>query len=388
MTRDELLAIAREPNVAAFLRVIRACEGTAADSGYRMLFGGELVDTFADHPRKLVRKSGYASTAAGAYQFLERTWDGLRTQYGLPDFTPSMQDAGAVALLIRRKALDAVRAGRLAEAVDLTNDEWASLPGSPYGQPTRTLDFVRKVFAMHGGQEQGAPAPIEQRTFPPAPPAEPVDTRPNDAARGLDLPPAAPQPATPPRKPMAPAIAVLTSLLPSIVELIPELGKLFGSGSAVADRNLRAAEKVAEVVVQATGAPNLQHAVETMQADPAARVAATRAVQAVWFELVESGGGGIEGARGFALKAIGGDDWRSIGYGLVLGLLALLIIAGGGALIWTLLRDPATTPEQRGMLIGAVVALMGSVVAFFFGSSVSSRAKDTALVQQLGQRQP
>jgi hypothetical protein len=32
----------REPNVQAFLRVIRAGEGTADDDGYRRQFGGKL----------------------------------------------------------------------------------------------------------------------------------------------------------------------------------------------------------------------------------------------------------------------------------------------------------------------------------------------------------
>lgn len=220
--------------------------------------------------------------------------------------------------------------------------------------------------------------------------AEPVtigtrpDTRPNDALAGFDKPPAV-NPVNPSKVGinMAP---VLAALLPSLVSLIPELGKLFSSGSAVSERNVKAAEKVAEVVVAATQAPNLQGAIEVMQSNPDARNAARIAVQTVWYELSESGGGGIEGARTFALQAIKGDDWRSIGYGLVLGILAVTIIVGGGMLVWTLLHNPDTTAEQRGMLIGAVVAIMGSVVSFFFGSSVSSRAKDTALVDQLGKR--
>ena len=179
---------------------------------------------------------------------------------------------------------------------------------------------------------------------------------------------------------------VLAALLPSLVSLLPELGKLFGSGSAVSERNIQAAGKVAEVVIAATQAPNLQGAIETMERDPDARNAARIAVQAVWYELSESGGGGIDGARKTALAVTAGGDWRSLGFGVTLALLALLIVGGGGFMLWSLIHDAKTTAEQRGMLIGALVALIGSPVAFFFGSSVSSRAKDTALVDQLGKR--
>lgn len=192
-----------------------------------------------------------------------------------------------------------------------------------------------------------------------------------------------PKPANSPITTMAPVVA---ALLPALVGLIPELGKLFGSGSAVSERNLAAAQKVADVVVAATQAPNLQGAIETMEREPAARQAAANAVQSIWYELQPADGGGIAGARTAALAMTEGRDWRAIGYGVTLGVLALVIVAGGGALIWVLLTDPNTNAEQRGMLIGAVVALMGSVVAFFFGSSVSSRAKDNALVSELGKR--
>jgi lysozyme len=229
-----------------------------------------------------------------------------------------------------------------------------------------------------------APAPLEPppempdrqqpaSSLPPAPNLPPGKVFPS-------FPPA-PQPTA--SKPMAP---VLAALLPSLVSLLPELGKLFGSGSAVSERNVQAAGKVAEVVIAATQAPNLQGAIEAMERDPDARNAARIAVQAVWYELSESGGGGIDGARKTALAVTAAGDWRSLGFGVTLALLALLIVGGGGYMLWSLIHDPATTPEQRGMLIGALVALIGSPVAFFFGSSVSSRAKDSALVDQLGKR--
>lgn len=144
------------PNVQAFAMVVRVGEGTDDQDGYRRMFGGALFDSFDDHPRKLhcfkLRKGGeLCSTAAGAYQFLEPTWDGVALDYGLLDFTPKSQDIGFAALLVRRKALEDVIAGRFEDAVRKCNREWASLPESPYGQPTRTMADAGLTYLEHGG---------------------------------------------------------------------------------------------------------------------------------------------------------------------------------------------------------------------------------------------
>lgn len=140
-------------NLRAFLRAIRFAEGTAGADGYRMHFGGSLFASFADHPRRAItaRLGGreITSTAAGAYQFLERTWDDVRGS--LPDFSPASQDMAAARLIRRRGALGDVYAGRFAEAVRKCAREWASLPGSPYGQPTKTLDALAGVYLSNGG---------------------------------------------------------------------------------------------------------------------------------------------------------------------------------------------------------------------------------------------
>lgn len=138
-------------NLRAFLAAIRYAEGTAGERGYRMLFGGALFDSFADHPRRVVRLSGYVTTAAGAYQILESTWDDIRA--GLPDFSPASQDEAAARLIRRRGALSDVYAGRFEAAIRKCAKEWASLPGSPYGQPVRTFDQVRAAYLGAGGWE-------------------------------------------------------------------------------------------------------------------------------------------------------------------------------------------------------------------------------------------
>lgn len=139
-------------NVRAMLRVIRAGEGTSGDNGYRKLFGGRLFEGFADHPRTVVTAGGYTSSAAGAYQFLASTWDETARVMGLRDFSPASQDRAAVGRIAARGALADVMAGRLSVALRKCSREWASLPGSPYGQPVMSADRAAAVFASAGGE--------------------------------------------------------------------------------------------------------------------------------------------------------------------------------------------------------------------------------------------
>lgn len=142
-------------NLYAFLWMIRHAEGTAGQNGYRTMFGGDLFGSFKDHPRKYIRRKSGAnyitSSAAGAYQFLVKTWDDCASTLDLPDFSPASQDRAARFLIHRRGAMKDVLAGRLEAAIKKCNKEWASLPGSPYGQPTISLERARVLFTEAGG---------------------------------------------------------------------------------------------------------------------------------------------------------------------------------------------------------------------------------------------
>lgn len=139
------------PNVKAMLAVIRKGEGTLGGNGYRTIFGGQLFNSFADHPKVTVKASGYTSTAAGAYQFLSSVWAETKRIMGLKDFSPMSQDLAALGRIAARGALDDVIAGRFNAAILKLGKEWASLPNSPYGQPTQTLQGALAVYQSNGG---------------------------------------------------------------------------------------------------------------------------------------------------------------------------------------------------------------------------------------------
>jgi len=137
ITTNQLLKNAK---VKAFLLTIRYCEGTLGSEGYRTMFTGKKFSSFSDHPRINNCFGSLCSTAAGAYQFLSRTWDDVRIKLGLLDFGPESQDMAAVYLLKRCGALPFILDGNINKAIEKANGTWASLPGSSYGQPTKGLD--------------------------------------------------------------------------------------------------------------------------------------------------------------------------------------------------------------------------------------------------------
>jgi lysozyme len=138
-------------NLAAFLWMIRVCEGTSGPDGYKTMFTGKLFTSFADHPRIANKGGGITSTAAGAYQFLSSTWDMCKKALSLPDFSPHNQDLGAIYLLQMQNAVSDIKAGNFTKAISKTNRIWASLPGSPYNQHPKTLPVALALYKQAGG---------------------------------------------------------------------------------------------------------------------------------------------------------------------------------------------------------------------------------------------
>lgn len=191
-------------------------------------------------------------------------------------------------------------------------------------------------------------------------PAEPVNVPPRPDAEPYTQPEAS--------MPIAPIIG---ALLPSLIESIPKLGKLFGSGSAVAERNVAAATMAMEVVQQATGAINAQEALEKVKADPAVAAAAAKAVESRWLEIAEAGGGGIDGARkADAVATASGDLLHSPSFWiacLILPLVYLLVLSLIG-----LIGTATWSDDVRAGLAGSLIsAVIGGLVGYYYGQTTS-----------------
>ena len=141
------------PERRALLNTIRYAEGTwlgGSDDGYRVLYGGDRFGDLSRHPDTVVRR-GYASAAAGAYQFLPTTWDIAAERLGLRDFGPASQDQAALHLIQQRGALGRFdRQGLTPEVLARLAPEWASLPtlagDSHYGQPVKCRTELQRFY--------------------------------------------------------------------------------------------------------------------------------------------------------------------------------------------------------------------------------------------------
>ena len=139
-------------------RAISQAEGTwrANQPGYDILFGGGKFNDYSRHPDKVVRTPGYASAAAGAYQFMPATYAEAARELGLKDFSPESQDlamlykarqrlmpAGGLAAITKEGALSPRLQAYLAP-------EWASFPTeagtSAYGQPVKRSSQISAWF--------------------------------------------------------------------------------------------------------------------------------------------------------------------------------------------------------------------------------------------------
>ena len=157
------LIFAITPERRALLNTIRYAEGTWAGGdqiGYRIMFGGGLMPSLERHPDRVIRKSGYASAAAGAYQFMPFTWSLASRTLGLAAFGPEVQDQAAIFLIQRRGALPLADQGLFTRhlAAKLA-PEWASFPTlagrSFYGQPVRRFNELRRFYEDNLAQLRG-----------------------------------------------------------------------------------------------------------------------------------------------------------------------------------------------------------------------------------------
>lgn len=170
------------PQRRAFLDCIAYAEGTSGTDGYNTMFTHKKFSNFKDHPRIVQGSGGLRSDAAGRYQFLSTTWDSAKKSLNLNDFSPASQDKAGLWLVQNRGALGDVDAGRFESAIGKCNQEWASLPGSPYGQPTKSMSELKNyynqrlnVYQSAGQQQQAAQQSAVKPVTEEIPPVETAD---------------------------------------------------------------------------------------------------------------------------------------------------------------------------------------------------------------------
>jgi muramidase (phage lysozyme) len=333
-------------NTRAFLSMIAACEG----ADYNVLYGGSTFQIGNDHPRKVITAGGYTSTAAGRYQILAGTWDDfIRSRGGAIPFDEAGQDACALWLIDQRKATQDVQAGRLRVAIDKVCRIWASLPGAPYGQPTRSYAYCEQHYLAAGGQIAGSSAEVP--TNSPVPIAVPIVK----AATTMGA----------------------TLFLPAILSMIPQLVGAFSKGGK-GEANQALAQTVVDVFTAAVpGAVNTQQAVEMAQANPALVSAARQAIvtHPDVIGLLEVGGG-IPAARVANANPQQIPFYKNPGF-IMACLLSPLIYM----VVYKTMWDPTFSEQLKTVVVTAVLSgLLGALTGFYFGSSLSSAKKDDALV--------
>ncbi len=171
--------------------------------------------------------------------------------------------------------------------------------------------------------------------------------------------------------PIAPVVAAIA---PAFLEMLPKLGAWFGSGSKVSERNMAVVGEAIKLAQTTVGAVNALDAVEKMQADPTARAAVEKAVEANWYQLTEAGGGGIAAARAAdqAVMFNDGPWWqalRSPSFLVAIGLLPLVYMVVGA--IVGLFGKPFSEDVRAAIANGIVGLILGGLIGYYYGQTTS-----------------
>lgn len=139
------------PRMQAFLATIRWAEtGTSTTESYRKLVFNGTFDNFSTHPliKQCASINGKktCSTAAGAYQMLDKSWWDLQPKLKLSDFSPESQDRMAIEYIRRNRAISDVESGNFTQAACKVGKIWASFPCNSYNQNPKTINELSRYY--------------------------------------------------------------------------------------------------------------------------------------------------------------------------------------------------------------------------------------------------
>ena len=260
-----------------------------------------------------------------------------------------------------------------ADPVALASDEWAAVSAADYWDDkglnalADAGDFEAITRRINGGlnglADRKARWERVQKVMAEGPQEVPV----------VDLSTAAPHSIQPTQteETMGPFVA---AVLPSLIDLVPKLGKLFSSGSETAERNVKAAEIVVAAAKEAIGARNEQELLETLRADPNAAAAVRQAIEAVWFKVDEVGGG-IQAAREanekYATPGAAGF-WLNPAFWLSMVMLVMPFMLLVDVFF---VHSNAYDGNLRVQIVTGVLMVISIVGGYWLGTSFSSQRK-------------
>ena len=110
----------------------------------------------------------------GRYQMKQVDVDDMRKRYDskIDDFSPESQDRIAVAKMKYRDVIEPLQNGDIRTAIHNGGKEWASLPGSPYGQVQagytvdKAVDYYNQRLSFHRALDQGQTPPAQTESRP------------------------------------------------------------------------------------------------------------------------------------------------------------------------------------------------------------------------------
>lgn len=200
------------------------------------------------------------------------------------------------------------------------------------------------------------------------------------------------------------ALAALQLFGPILAGLIPQIASILKPESEVAKRNVGLAQTIVDTITKTANAPNLQAAVESMQADSAVKDAVQKAVvtepTVITTLQISEIGGGIAGARQADAQAATSDKpfyrtsavfWVSVLLiPLVYWLVGSLIVGGTAERLIAAATDSKTVPEWVTLLLSlfgsewtgearsggfnlVVGLVLGGICGVYYGISVTQQ---------------
>jgi len=209
-------------------------------------------------------------------------------------------------------------------------------------------------------------------------------------------------PAPPPvPAPPAPSIKETIVAIPALVAaaasaLLPIVADLFRArGSKTSTRNAEILDQVGDaapvlvsIAKEVAGGGNEQQAAEAILASKELQQQFRAQVALKWSDLepfLRFEEESRQSAREFVdTMTSSGPQWRQIGWGVLIGVLSLLIVTGIGYTFWHVLfsADSAFSQSTRDGVVELMKNVAILVIGFFFGSSASNRQKDVTIAEQ------